>query len=283
MDLSMLRKTFLSLKSSSCSSATLRKYTEDLDYFLRVLPDELPDNPYLFFVNYLRDSGTRPVTIRSYCRSVRTFLRWAYESDLLPDYCKGIKLPKDDSSPKLPLYADEVAAIDKYLNNPRDYLMLHFMLDCGLRRQEVIHLQVQHVIFDKNVLHILDSKGNKSRYVLCPDFLLSYLSSYLRSSGISSGYIFRSSSGAPITENAVKMFFQHLKKSSGVQRVHAHLLRHTFATSYLLGGGNLEYLRVFLGHYDYSVTKCYSSMAAQMKMLGSDIYRLDPIWFTRGY
>ena len=58
---------------------------------------------------------------------------------------------------------------------------------------------------------------------------------------------------------------------------------HTFDTSYLLGGGNLEFLRVFMGHYDYSVTKVYTSMAAQCRMLGIEVYKLDKIFFERGY
>ena len=38
-----------------------------------------------------------------------------------------------------------------------------------------------------------------------------------------------------------------------------------------------------MGHTDYAVTQTYSRMAAEYKMLGADIYRLDDIFFTRGY
>ena len=65
--------------------------------------------------------------------------------------------------------------------------------------------------------------------------------------------------------------------------LHAHLLRHTFATSYLVGGGNLEFLRAFLGHSDYNVTRGYSQLAAECKMLGVNVYHLDPIFFKKGY
>lgn len=90
-------------------------------------------------------------------------------------------------------------------------------------------------------------------------------------------------SSEPITADAVKHLFTKLKKESGIKRLHAHLLRHTFATSYLIGGGNLEFLRVFMGHSDYNVTKIYSQLAAESKMLGVDVYHLDPIFFKKGY
>ena len=120
---------------------------------------------------------------------------------------------------------------------------------------------------------------------MVPDFLISALQEYDQRTGITSGYMLRQlrDSECPLTSNTVKMIFQDLKISTGIDRLHAHLLRHTFAISYLIGGGNLEFLRVFLGHYDYAATKTYVAMAAQMKLLGAPVYQLDPIFFQRGY
>ena len=167
----------------------------------------------------------------------------------------------------------------------RNYCIFHLLLDCGLRRQEVCHLQVHHLDPERNILHIVNSKENKSRFVLVPDFLISALQEYDQRTGITSGYMLRQlrDSECPLTSNTVKMIFQDLKISTGIDRLHAHLLRHTFAISYLIGGGNLEFLRVFLGHYDYAATKTYVAMAAQMKLLGAPVYQLDPIFFQRGY
>ena len=286
------RKTFV-------APATLKKYTSDLQQFFKFLEstfhrsikeiDIVQDKPiFQDYVIFLRNRNIRPVTIRSYCRSIKAFLRYLYDWDYCPDYLKRVKLPKDDASLKIPLYCDEVSKIDATFDfntelGRRNYCIFHLMLDCGLRRQEVVHLQMENILHDKNVIQILDSKGNKSRMTLIPDFILDALANYCFMTHVSHGYIFLNRNGSVITDNTIKQFFQDLKASSGITRVHAHLLRHTFATSYLLGGGNLEFLRVFLGHSDYEVTKTYSHMAAQMRMLGADIYRLDSIFFTRGY
>lgn len=284
---------FLKDRSLYCSAATLKKYHEDVGYFFRFLEDDLqvslgrefPEEPDLFreFVVFLRSRNIRTASILSYCRSVKAYLRYCHENDYCKDYLRGVKLPRDDSAPKMPLYADEVALIDAQFDKMteyglRNYCIVHLMLDCGLRRQEVLHLQTMHLDRPHNIIHIMDSKGSKSRMALVPGFLLDALSDYLQMSGHASGMVFPG-----LTENAVKMLFQHLKEKTGINRLHAHLLRHTFATSYLLGGGNMEFLRVFMGHSDYAVTQGYSSLAAECKMLGADIYRLDPIFFTRGY
>ena len=87
----------------------------------------------------------------------------------------------------------------------------------------------------------------------------------------------------PISYNTIKMFYQDMKVESGIDRLHGHLLRHTFAISFLIGGGNLEFLRVFMGHFDYVSTKTYVEQATQLKILGAPVYKLDPIFFKFGY
>lgn len=78
-----------------------------------------------------------------------------------------------------------------------------------------------------------------------------------------------------ITEDTIKKMFQKLKASSGVNRVHAHLCRHTFATSYLQYGGNMEKLRLYMGHSDYEILKNY----LHISLVYPDVYKLDDIFF----
>ena len=291
---------FLGDRRSYCAPKTLETYHCGILLFFRWLEGRfgqpvycLPlcqeENIYSGYKLHLREIGIRSVTIRSYCRSIAAFLRWCYENDLCGDYLKGVKLPKSDARPKLPLYRDEMEKIDALfdmdtIQGIRNYCIVHFMADCGLRTQEVLHLQHGNLMPERNLLQVLDSKGNKNRLVLVPDFLLAAVSRYCSMAGIHGGFLFRSLKGnVPMTGNTVRQLFGSLKKLSGIERLHAHLLRHTFATSYLMGGGNLEFLRVFMGHTDYAVTQTYSRMAAEYKMLGADIYRLDDIFFTRGY
>jgi len=294
---------FLYERSSYCSTQTLLKYRDDMKIFFRFLIrryevdpgsssfDQLAGESVLMdFIIYERERNEiRNSSIRSYGRSIKAFLRWCYEEDLCEDYLKRVRMPKDDAPPKMPLYANEVQMIDALFNldDPkglRNYCIFHLLLDCGLRRQEVVHLKYEDLDRERNIITILDSKGFKSRMTLIPDFVLDKIYLYSQKTGISSGVIFWSLRGkSPITDNSIKQLFQDLKVETEINRLHAHLLRHTFATSYLIGGGNLEYLRVFMGHTDYAVTQKYASLAAQLKMLGAEIYRLDPIFFTRGY
>lgn len=305
MTLARAFKEYIKNRSVYCSGETLEVYQEHNGYFFAFLTwkyekameelnfDEIPaaDNILSEFILYLRTSkrNVKNTTIRSYCRSVKAFLRYCYDNDYCRDYLHGVKMPSDDSEPKLPLLQDEVEQLDKVLQpftmkGLRNYCIVHLMLDCGLRSQEVRHLKVSDINANQNVINIRLSKGNKSRFTLIPDFLVNALQEYLLKCGRLTGYVFMSlKKNEPITEDTIKNLFADLKKETGIERIHAHLLRHTFATSYLIGGGNLEFLRVYMGHADYSVTQGYSRLAAEYKMLGLDVYHLDPIFFTKGY
>ena len=302
MNIKETYELFIRSRSVYCSPDTLHLYEGHLTVFFRYLEniggkdignlafDDFGDSQlYGGFIIHLREKGIRNVTIRSYCRIVKAYLRYCYQNGMCPDYLRGIRLPPDDAHPKIVLYADEVKKIDACFDmltekGRRNYCIFHLMLDCGLRSQEVRHLKYGDIDRDRNIIHILNSKGCKSRITLVPDFLVGEIDNYMKLCGRTSGFLFVSlRSRKPLTGNALKQVFTKLKKESGIGRLHAHLLRHTFATSYLIGGGNLEFLRVFMGHSDYNVTKIYSQLAAESKMLGVDVYRLDPVFFRKGY
>lgn len=207
------------------------------------------------------------------------------QEDYLPNVLKNVRFPSSDPSLKLPLYQKEAEQIDDCFDldnllGLRNYCMFHLMLDCGLRSGEVIRLKESHIFYDKQLLYIHKSKYNKSRHVPLPDPLSAVLQRYFQ---LVQNDSFRNRKGSPVTSNTVKMFFQGLKDASGVARIYPHLLRHTFGTSFIIGGGNLEILRILMGHSDYVTTKMYLTMAAEMRVLHAEIYRLDPIFFQRGY
>ena len=60
--------------------------------------------------------------------------------------------------------------------------------------------------------------------------------------------LFLTQAGKPITVNTVKLVFSRLARSSGVERLHAHLRRHALAINYLLNDGDIFSLSEILGH-----------------------------------
>jgi len=88
----------------------------------------------------------------------------------------------------------------------------------------------------------------------------------------------------PLTENSVKLLFRRIEERSGVDRLHAHLRRHTFAITCLLNGGDIFSLQAILGHTTLEMVRHYlhftsSQVAAQHHEYSPrDKLHQSPLW-----
>ena len=62
---------------------------------------------------------------------------------------------------------------------------------------------------------------------------------------------------------AIKSLMDRLAVSSGVKRLHPHLLRHTYATWFLLNGGDVFLLKQNLGHTTLAMVEHYVHIASR--------------------
>lgn len=308
---------FLENGKASWAPSTLQFYEKNVGYFLRFLsktypagltPGNLPPSVFLEYLVSLRakerysnhplrdvmhvEGTIKNNTVRTYGRAAKVFLNWCYQNRLcsqrLTDY---VRMPKADNDQILPLSVEEVqtmdAVFDRHIpNDLRNLCILHLMLDAGLRSCEVVRLQAADVVFSSKCITINRSKHSRSRVVRMVPLLQELLGEYAHVFRIASsdGPFFRKfRSRDSIDSNVIRALFIRIRRNTGLDRVYPHLLRHTFATSYMMGGGNLESLRILLGHYDYSVTRIYLHLANQFFVMDSDIYRLDPVLFRTSY
>lgn len=298
-------RLFLVDHESYCSGKTLVYYRENVPKFFKYLSEQLDQEQdqiecevisremVLSYIVSLRCSGIKNTSVNTYFRAVKVFLKYCMEEGYCsPDVLRRVKFLKSDKAPVIPLSAKEVDQIDGLFNPStesgiRNLSIIHLMLDAGFRCGEVVELRVGNVNFDANYL-IVKGKGDKIRSVLlCPKLkklLFHYLVKFRCLSLEEDLPVFvQIGTSDPINSNVIKQLFSRIKEKTGISRVHPHLLRHTFATSYILGGGNMEFLRLMLGHSDYETTKVYLHLAQEAKMLHNDIYKLDSVFFHAGY
>lgn len=295
-----------------CSDKTIENYQNSIryftDYITRVKEKPLEDiainsikivdlNKYVAMLrnrHKYEGHNFRPTqekkisntTVRDYSRDICLFFRFCYKNDYMDyDITKNFKLIPEEHKEVLPLYQYEVEQMESMFagKNERDYrnlAIIHCMLDAGMRSGEVVRLKECDINFKNNYIYIDRSKGYKSRYVKMSYRLKSYLMKYLTvfrypASSKEQPFFFQVGSNKPITENVIKQMFSRVRETTEIVRLKPHLLRHTFASSFMCGGGNLESLRDLLGHSSYTVTQKYIHMSAKYKSLSDDIYKLD--------
>jgi len=149
----------------------------------------------------------------------------------------------------------------KHLNDPssfRNYLFLKLLLDTGLRLSEIKHIRVSDIDFESSSIHIKITKTDVDRFVCFTDQAKKLLITFIAKYKISELLFFDFKTGNKMTTSSVESFIYRLKKKLEIKEsITPHKWRHTFATNFLRGGGDLETLRLLMGHANLKTTQKY--------------------------
>ena len=130
----------------------------------------------------------------------------------------------------------------------RNLAMVCLAVDSGLRRGEILGLEVGNVDLDGRTVRVL-GKGAKERDIPIGVVTCEALGAYLVMRPVSSiDRVFVTSVGKPLTRNGIQSLMFRLKKRAGLPQLRWHLLRHTFANHAINGGCGLRRLQEMLGH-----------------------------------
>ncbi len=229
-------------------------------------------------------------TRKDYLKDMKAFFNFLVANGSIENNpADKLKLPRVSAQPIEPITTDEACIIDDCyrLNTKlgcRNLAIIHCLLDEGMRSGEVQRLRIPDIHFDSNYIVIRNSKGGKGRVVPLSRIVKKYLTRYLEDyrPSVSHDYVFCTDTGAPLTSNSIKCLFDRLKNKSGINRIYPHLLRHTFATSFILGGGSVEFLRVYMGHSSIETTQKYLHIANNLRFC-TNVYRLDKCFLKQTY
>ena len=226
------------------------------------------DHPYV----PTQEEKLSPATVENHVRAIRAFFSWLYREGYTEEHIlQRLKLPKVPLILIEPLSDVEVAAIFSAFDantsaGARDICMITLMLDTGIRSNELITLKTRDVHLEEGYMKVM-GKGQKERVLpfgsASQKGLLKYLY-HFRAEPVHQGIgnFFLTLDGYPMTYNALRLIMNRLAKRSGVERLHAHLLRHTFAVNYLVNGGDVFSLQQILGHTTLDMVRRYINLAS---------------------
>lgn len=166
-------------------------------------------------------------------------------------------------------------------NEKRDYAILMLFLNCGIRRSELVGLNMSDVYEDR--IRVV-GKGNKERFVYfgtpCRKAIDSYME--VRKNMILSDNraLFGSRNGNRISVSAVHRLVEKALKQAGLDanQFSAHKLRHTAATMMLSGGVDVKTVQEVLGHENLNTTQIYTHIEnTELKLaaMANPISKLD--------
>ena len=174
------------------------------------------------------------------------------------------------------LATEEVAKIINALDNIKHKCMLSLIYSAGLRRSELLHMQVGDIDSKRMQLLIKKSKGGKDRMAPLSETILALLRSYYQEYK-PKDYLFEGQDGEQYSERSLALVLKRGCKLAGINKpVNLHMLRHSYATHLLEGGTDLRYIQALLGHKSSRTTEIYTHVSQKaINMIQSPLDKLE--------
>lgn len=251
----------LSRQALQCTARTLANYQWTLGKFIAWLENQGITSPDQITARHVRQylalyANKSDWYLNGHARAIRTLLRFWHKEGYLPQPVT-FDMPKVRQK-RLPfLTADQVARVMKAAD-VREGAIVAFIVDSGLRRQEVVNLNRQDIDLKTGLVKVWQGKGKKDRISLIGATARRYLLRYWRTCPDQrpEAPAFQTKDGQRLTVYGLSALLARLSKKVGF-RVSPHALRRTFATLALQNGMDLVSVQMLMGHADISTTRQY--------------------------
>ena len=146
----------------------------------------------------------------------------------------------------------------------RDYLIMDLFYQTGIRRSELIQLQISDIDFEGQVIKVL-GKGNKERLIPINRDIRLQIETYLAlrkttfPNILELGQLFLTKKGKPLYPKLVyNLVKKYLSIVTTQEARSPHILRHSFATHLSNNGADLNAIKELLGHSSLAATQVYT-------------------------
>lgn len=191
-------------------------------------------------------------------------IKFFYEYTLGKEW-HTLQLVRPDRQKKLPvvLSTEEVKRVLDCVHRFPYQICLHTIYACGLRLLEGTRLRVKDIDSDRKMIHVVQGKGNKDRYVPLPDHTLMLLRHHWLTHR-NPNWMFPARNGLDaINETTIQKAFRAALYESGVHKdASVHTLRHSYATHLLEAGIDLRVIQAYLGHASPATTAIYTHLTS---------------------
>ena len=168
-------------------------------------------------------------------------------------------------------------------NQARDYAILMLFLNCGIRRSELVGLNLTDVYEDR--IRVV-GKGNKERFVYfgnaCRKAIDAYLIERYKQVLTDNRALFGSRDSNRISVTAVHRLVKKALLQAGLDSTQfsAHKLRHTAATMMLSGGVDVKTVQEVLGHENLNTTQIYTHIENTELKIAAEANPLSKLDFS---
>lgn len=258
--------------------------TSDIFDFLSYLANDRTPNPDSPAPEY----GISPAARARKLSALKSFYKYltVRTKQLTENPVADLEYPKLRKSLPKYLTFEQSSALLQAVSGPnekRDYAILMLFLNCGIRRSELVGLNLTDVYEDR--IRVI-GKGNKERIVYfgsaCRKAIDAYLPERSKKVLTDNRALFGSRDGNRISVTAVHRLVKKALLQAGLDATQfsAHKLRHTAATMMLSGGVDVKTVQEVLGHENLNTTQIYTHIESTELKIAAEANPLSKLDFA---
>jgi integrase/recombinase XerC len=265
---------FINMKKLDKSKSTLISYCVSIEKFLDFMKvatfediSKVVPSDGRAYQSFLLENKISKNSVNAYIRPLKVMYNFFVENEYISDNpflkVKALKISKN-----IPAFltGEEIDKLISATTNIRDRLMLVLLLSCGLRRNELVTLQVRDIT---NGHILINGKGSKQRRLALQPEVIELIDAYLdirnEKWGMAGDILFISNKGTTFSGEAIRLKVISACRKAGfteerIEEIHTHSLRHTFCANLIDSGADIRVIQGAMGHANMATTQIYAHL-----------------------
>ena len=214
-------------------------------------------------------------TQRGQLTTVQQLFKWlTRQKYILSNPASELELPRVEK--RLPRVILTASQVEQVMNVPdltcpvglRDRAILEALYSTGIRRAELINLELDDIVEERGLLLVREGKGKKDRMVPIGQRALVWLRKYIDDvrpalvCSLSGKRLFLTEYGEPLLPKHLSYRVRsHIRKADIGLSGSCHIFRHSMATLMLENGADIRFIQRMLGHSCLESTEVYTHVS----------------------
>lgn len=205
-----------------------------------------------------KQRGISSVSLENTRSYISAFFKWLSREGIITrnimESIHPIKVPKEVKEP----FSDiEIDMLRSACKNLKERALIETLLSTGVRVDELSKMNISDIDFSTMTVHVLHGKGSKERTTYINNIGRKHLMAYLESREDDTLPLFVNYRKTRLNNGGIRNILNKIGARAGVENVHPHRFRRTFATGLAARGMDIQEIQRLLGHSNVNTTMRY--------------------------
>lgn len=211
-----------------------------------------------YFLACEKERGVSGRSLENIRANLSAFFQWLAREDLISkNPCMNIKPIKYTDQIRLPFSSVEIDALRGACRTKKERALVELLLSSGIRVSEAASMSVGDIDPVLMTVHVRHGKGDKERTTYLTSVAMMHLSAYWEGRQEKGTAAFFNAKHEPLNAGGIRHILKAIAKRAGVENVHPHRFRRTFASGLAARGMDVQEIQKLMGHTQIDTTMKY--------------------------